>query len=146
MRKCIAFITLIIFTVIAFNACKKEEITTQQFVQRHIIGRWPLKARIEITSKNGDTTQNDTTRFTKDDKLFPIDTVIFSANGTYIIKESSFKYSVNHTGDSLSISSTPPKHWNIKFLRPQSIILSNERREKVGADIFIYYSEEQLIK
>lgn len=147
MRRFIVFIVSMILMLSIFYACKKEDINTQEFVKNHLIGRWPLKKHIEITSKNGDTILNDTTYYSKTDTLLlPIDTVIFMADGKYIQKDITYNYTVYANGDSLSITTTPPTKWNIKFLRQQSIILAQERTKKTGSDNFIYYTETQLIK
>lgn len=147
MRKFIIFIILTTLTLSIFYACKKEVIDTQEFVKNHVIGKWPLKKHIEITFKNGDTILNDTTYYSKTDTLLlPIDTVIFTADGKYTQKDTTYNYSIYANGDSLSITTSPPTKWNIKFLRLYSIILAQEKTKKIGSDTFIYYTETQLTK
>ena len=140
MKK-LKFTTLILACIaLTFYACKEEEVNSQEFVQKHFIGKWPLKAHIEITVKNKDSIKKDTTLFS------PIDTVLFTSDGRYSIGNIAANYSIDIAGENLSITTTPPTNWKIKFLRNTSIILSRERTEKVGNDTFTYYTEEQLIK
>jgi len=126
-------------------------INDQEFVKNHFIGKWPLKVSIKITVKNGDTIVNDKIIYGLDTPVVtvptpPIDTLLFTADGKYTKKGMTVNYEIDATGDNISYSTTPPSTWKIEYLRNTSIILTQRRTEKVGADTFNYYVEEQLIK
>ncbi|MGF1922805.1 MAG: hypothetical protein ACQUHE_01400 [Bacteroidia bacterium] len=147
MKKLAFSIAFFALASIIFYACKEEEVSNQQFVQNHIIGKWPLKRSISIIKKNGIETENDTLIYGKDSTSLPIDTVQFLADGTFIRnKDDSFKYAVDGEGNRIIFSRDSIGTWFIKFLRRQSIILTQERTENTGSDTFIYYKEQQLIK
>ncbi len=148
MRKYIFPIILSVFIATTFFACKEEEVSDQQFVKNHFIGKWPLKLTINITSKNGDTTINDTTFYGLDTPniVLPVDTLLYTPENKYIKKGEVFEYSIDETGDHISYTTTPAETWKIKYLRLKSIILTQEKTEKKGSDTFIYYTEEQLIR
>jgi hypothetical protein len=151
MKKIVFSITLITSLFIILSACKKEVINDQEFVKNHFIGKWPLKVSIKITTKNGDTTVNEKIIYGLDTPVVTvptprIDTVSFTADGKYTKKGDTVNYSIDATGDNISYSTTPPSTWKIEFLRNRSIILTQRRTEKIGADNFNYYIEEQLIK
>lgn len=141
-------LTLLIFVAIILHACKKEEINNQQFVQNHFVGKWPLKKALKITTKNGDTIVNDTINYGIDLPItaYPIDTMLFTAGGKYIKNGDTVNYTIDKTGDNISYTTTPAETWLIKYLRQKSIILTQQKTEKVGSDTFIYYKEQQLIK
>ena len=148
MKKIIFSITSLL---IILSACKKEVINDQEFVKNHFIGKWPLKVSIKITVKNGDTIVNDKIIYGLDTPVVtvptpPIDTLLFTADGKYTKKGMTVNYEIDATGDNISYSTTPPSTWKIEYLRNTSIILTQRRTEKVGADTFNYYVEEQLIK
>jgi hypothetical protein len=148
MKNLFFFIVLFALASILFYACKEEEINDQQFVQNYFVGRWPVKARIAINVKNGDTILNDTTLYAPIDTLGDkMDTVAFTSDGKYIKNGDTLSnYSIDGTGDNISYSNDLMGTWNIKFLRLKSIILTQEKTEKKGPDTFLYYKEEQLIK
>lgn len=148
MRKYIFPIILSVFIATNFLACKEEEVSDQQFVKNHFIGRWPLKLTINITSKNGDTTINDTIFYglDKPNIVLPVDTLMYTPENKYIRKGKAVEYAIDETGDYISYTTTPAETWKIKYLRLKSIILTQEKTEKKGSDTFIYYTEEQLIR
>lgn len=129
-----ACLTLVIY------ACKKETLTDHDFVQKHFIGKWPLKSRVSIKFKNKDTMSKDTLRFS------PIDTLVFTADGKYTKGLISADYTIDEKGENLTIATTPAVIWHIEYLRQNSIILTQRRTETIGADIFTYYTEENLVK
>ncbi len=133
---------------IVFYACKDEEIGNQQFVQNHIIGKWPHKQTIIITKKNGVETENDTLVYGLDSPavVLPVDTVQFLADGRCIKNGDTINYTVDGEGKNITYSKDSIGTWFIQFLRLRSIILTQQRTEKQGSDTFIYYKEEQLIK
>jgi hypothetical protein len=131
-----------------FFACKEEEISDQSFVKNHFIGKWPLKVAVDITTKNGTITKNDTIFYGIDTPVtaFPLDTLEFTSDDKYLRKDESFTYTIDETGDNITYTTSPAETWKIKYLRLKSIILTQEKTEKIGNDTFIYYKEEQLIK
>lgn len=142
-------ILLFAFTAALLCACKEEEINNQQFVQNYIVGKWPLKAMIYITTKNGALIKNDTVIYGLDSPnvALKLDTVQFTAEGKYIQKKiDTLSYTLDASGDNITYSRDSIGTWNIKFLRLKSIILAQEKTEKKGNDTFIYYKEQQLIK
>lgn len=141
-------IILCVFAATLLNACKEEEINNQQFVQNHFVGKWPLKKAIFKTTKNGQIILDSTATYGLDTPniVLPIDTVQFTADGKCIKNGNTINYTIDGTGDNISYSTVPLGTWNIKFLRLKSIILTQEKTEKIGPDTFIYYKEEQLIK
>ena len=82
----------------------------------------------------------DTLRFS------PIDTLVFTADGKYTKGLISADYTIDEKGENLTIATTPAVIWHIEYLRQNSIILTQRRTETIGADIFTYYTEENLVK
>ena len=126
--------------MLSIYACKKEVVGDQEFVQNHFVGKWPLKSLVEIKVENGDTTINDTTLYS------PIDTLYFTADGNYTKGNDNAKYSIDATGENLTIATTPAVNWFIKHLRQNSIVLSQETTQTVGTDKIIHYTEQNLVK
>lgn len=139
-------ILLSAFVAVLFYACKEEEINSQQFVQNYIVGKWPLKVVIAKTTKNGIITKNDTVIYGLD-TLSKVDTLQYTAAGKYIKKKGdTLNYTIDNAGEHITYNRDSIGTWNIKFLRLKSIILTQEKTEKIGSDTFIYYKEQQLIK
>lgn len=144
--KNIKFITLALFALVIV-ACKKEDIKSQEVVQKHLIGKWPLKYRVEITYKNNKEISNDTISYLPPSGTPQIvDTLVFTADGKFTKDNETVDFKVDETGENITFLSTPPSEWFIKYLRLKSIALSQEKTEKIGNDTFRYYVEEQLIK
>ena len=133
-------IILFVFVSIILYACKEEEVSTQQFVQNFIVGKWPHKATVLITRKNGAITKNDTLVYGLDSPAIerPLDTVQFTALGKYVKNRDSINYTIDSEGKNITFARDTIGTWNIKFLRLRSIILVQEKTEKVGSDTFIY--------
>lgn len=140
MRKLKPILFLLAGLTFTIFGCEKFELSSQEVVQKNLVGRWPMKLRVEMTIKNNDTIIRDTT------VLLPIDTAVFNKEGLVRIGTGVTTYSVDEAGQTLTIGETPAVTWNIKFFRKASIVLTQEKKEKIGADNFIYYLEEQLIK
>lgn len=126
--------------ILSIYACNKEVVGDQEFVQKHFVGKWPLKSLVEIKVENGDTTINDTTLYS------PIDTLYFTADGNYTKGNDNAKYSIDAAGENLTIATTPEVKWLIKHLRKTSIVLSQETTETIGNDKLIHYTEQNLVK
>ena len=92
--------------------------------------------------------RNDTLIYGLDSpaKVLKLDTVQFTAEGKYIKKADTIKYTLDETGDNITYNRDTLGTWKIKFLRLKSIILTQEKTEKKGSDTYIYYKEQQLIK
>lgn len=140
MKKLKIVVLLLACLTLTIYACKKETLSDQQFVQQHFVGKWPLKSRVSIELKNKDTLKKDTIRFS------PIDTLVFTADGKYTKGLISADYSIDAAGENLSIATTPAVNWHIEYLRKTSIVLTQRRTETIGADVFTYYIEENLVK
>ncbi len=146
MKKISFSVSLFIFAAIIFYACKEEEISTQQFVQNHLIGRWPHKRTVNITKENGVEIKNDTILYGVGSNSLPIDTVQFLADGSCIKNGDTIKYTIDGEGKNIIYSKDEIGTWFIQYLRLTSVLLTQEKTEKKGASTFIYYKEELLIK
>ncbi|RZL45021.1 MAG: hypothetical protein EOP00_18415 [Pedobacter sp.] len=103
---------------ITFNACKKEEFTDKQTVEKQFLGRWPLKYRI-TTVINNFTTRIDTTLY------LPVDTLIFTEDGKYERRNNTIiangNYSFDEAGDNITFSGTPAVTQKLSYVRITSI-------------------------
>ena len=140
MKSLRVFILCLSCLAISIYACKKEELNSEDVVKSKFIGKWPLKKHIEINLKNGDTISKDTTTY------LPIDTLVFTTEGKYIKAGTTVDYTIDPSGEKITYSTAPPTTWTIKFLRINSIILTNSRTETIAGNLHTYYIEEQLIK
>lgn len=140
MRKLKPTIILLAGLTFTIFGCEKFELSSQEVVQKNLVGRWPIKLRVEMTIKNNDTIIRDTT------VLLPVDTAVFNKEGLVRISNQVTTYSVDEAGQTLTIGANPAVNWNIKFFRKTSIVLTQEKKETIGTDNFTYYLEEQLIK
>ena len=141
-------IILFVFIAIILNACKEEEVSSQQFVQNYIIGKWPVKRAVFKTTVNGVVTVNDTLIYGLDSPavVLEVDTMQFAADGKCVKKGEVLNYTIDETGDNITYSDPALGKWNITYLRIKNIILTQERSEKKGNDTYIYFKEEQLVK
>ncbi|MES2650267.1 MAG: hypothetical protein V4663_00935 [Bacteroidota bacterium] len=147
MKKISFSVSLFILAAIIFYACKEEEISTQQFVQNHLIGRWPHKRTVNITKENGVEIKNDTILYGVGSNSLPIDTVQFLADGSCIKNGDTIKYTIDGEGKNIIYNKDAiDDTWFIQYLRLTSVLLTQEKTEKKGASTFIYYNEELLIK
>jgi|GEM_PF-1308160 len=140
MNRLKTIVLLFACLTLVIHACKKETLTDHDFVQKHFIGKWPLKSRVLLTIKNKDTIVRDTTRFS------PIDTLVFTADNKYTKGLISADYTIDEKGENLTIATTPAVTWHIEYLRQTSIILVQRRSETIGTDQFTYHTEENLVK
>ncbi|MCY1514762.1 hypothetical protein D9M68_493140 [compost metagenome] len=129
------------------SACKKEEVSNQQLVKNHFLGKWPHKKTIRITLKNNDTLSNDTLYYGLDSPavVLPVDTVIFGADSC-IKNKQKMAFTVDATGDHITYGLPTLGTWKIAFIQPRRIILSRQKTETEGSDMLLYYEEEQLIR
>ena len=119
MKKFILPILLLIVSL-TFYACKKEEIGAQEFVQKKILGRWPLKYNIRTVYTDNVVTKTDTLV-----TYSPVDTLIFTEDGMATKRNntiiSSVKYSIGANGETITFNSTPAVTLQITFVRASSI-------------------------
>jgi hypothetical protein len=129
----IAFI-LLAFTTLAFYACKKEVLTDKQAALQQLVGRWPLKYRIR-TIEDGFAIRKDTTSYN------PVDTLVFSADGTYfqtnktVIKSGTF--TIDDAGESITFSGTPALTQKFNYIRSATIglVVSDETTTTTGVKV-----------
>lgn len=148
MNKLKIVVVLLACLSLGIYACKKETLNDHDFVQKHFIGKWPLKSRVLLTIVNKDTTKRDTTRFS------PIDTLVFTADGKYTHGLIAGNYTIDEKGENLTlapvtVAPTPPVApvtWHIEYLRQTSISLVQRKIETIGADQVTKHTEENLVK
>lgn len=101
-----------------FYACKKEVLTDKQAALQQLVGRWPLKYSIRAVD-DGDTIKKDTTIYN------PIDTLVFSADGTYVRSNKtviqSGKYSIDDAGEGITFIGTPSLTQKFDYIRTSTI-------------------------
>lgn len=145
MNKLKIVVLLLACFTLTIYACKKETLNDHDFVQKHFVGKWPLKSRVVLTIRNKDTLTRDTTRFS------PIDTLLFTADNKYTKGLSTGDYTIDEKGENLTISiattpPTPPIIWRIEYLRQTSIILVQRTFTTEGTDRLTTHVEENLVK
>jgi len=138
-------IVLLLSTCFAlgFYACKKEEVNSQEVVQKQIIGRWPIKYNIKTTFTDNVETKNDTLT-----TYNPIDTLVFTAEG-HAIKQnktviSDVSYTISADGETITFS--PGSTLKITFLRKTSIGLGTETTTTVAGKEIKTQIADHLIK
>lgn len=122
---------------ILLQACKKEEINPQTFVQQHLVGKWPLKFRISTPYTNNIAGNADTLT-----KYNPIDTLVFTADGKYekrnktVIATGSF--SIDDKGESITFSGNPAITQKFSYVRNTSIgLIVSETITATGKTVVI---------
>lgn len=135
------FLGLITIGAIGY-ACKKEPVDSKIFVEKYLVGRWPLKFEIETVIKNGsDTiTPSDTTKF------LPADTTLFTNELKFIRGVDTVSYTIDATGENIAFSTPLDSTWNIEYLRKTSFKLVYIRKETSGADVISYITERDFSK
>ena len=125
MSKSKIVLILLAFGTLAFYACKKEVLTDKQAALQQLVGKWPLKLRIrEVDSAT--IIRKDSTAYN------PVDTLVFSADGTYfqtnktIIKSGTF--SIDDAGENITFSGTPALKQKFSYIRTSTIglVVSDE--------------------
>ncbi len=148
MKKITLSVVLFALASVLLYACKEDEISNQQFVQNYFAGKWPRKTAIFKTTKNGAVIENDTLVYGLDSPALAlvVDTVQFTADGNCIKDGKTLNFTIDELGDNITYSNDSIGTWNIKSLRKKSIVLTQEKTQTTGADTFIYYKEEQLVR
>jgi hypothetical protein len=131
--KTVALILMI--CLFAFYSCKKEEVNNQEYVQKFIIGKWPLKYNIRTISNPNFGDKSDTLI-----RYNPIDTLVFTEDGT--VKRvnktliSSMSYSIDEAGENITFKGTTTNTLKLVFVRNTSLIIGTETISKSnGVDI-----------
>ena len=141
MKKLHIPLILLVLATLSILACKKEVLTPQQFVQKQILGNWPLKYSIRTVYTNNIATKSDTLN-----KGLVIDTLVFSADGRVVkrnkIEISSTTYTIDVAGEHITFGTTPTTTQNIIYVRPMSIGLTTETTNGSVKTVV----EDQLIK
>lgn len=125
MSKSKIALILLAFVTFAFYACKKEVLTDKQAALQQLVGRWPLKLRIREVDSAA-VIRKDTTAYN------PVDTLVFSADGTYfqtnktVIKSGTF--SLDEAGETITFSGTPALTQKFSYIRSSTIgfVVSDE--------------------
>lgn len=127
-------------------ACKKEPVDSKLFVERYLVGQWPIKTYVTLEYKNGvvipstiDTIlpiQNDTAkvrvRYTQD--------LNFIKNGDTV------KYSIDADGKNITFSTAPDSTWAISYLRNNYFKIVHTREETIGTEVHKYVIEQEFAK
>lgn len=137
----LVFLFLIILGIVGY-ACKKEPVDSKLFVEKYLVGEWPLKFEIKTAIQNGNDTisHSDTTKFT------PADTTTFTSDLKFIRGTNAVNFSVDATGENITFTSAPDSIWHIGYLRKTSFKLIYIRKENVGNDVISYITERDFAK
>lgn len=123
-------------------ACKKEPVDSKVFVEKYLVGQWPLRLQLTTVIKNGkDTiTPTDTLKFN------PADTTFFTNNFRFVRGADSVNFAVDTNGENITFSTTPDSTWYIGYLRRTNFKLVYVRKENVGNDVISYITERDFAK
>jgi len=145
MRKLkFVFLGLATMGIIGY-ACKKEPVDSKIFVERYLIGQWPIKTYVKLDLKNGDTLVNDTLDLTPDSDTAKV-RVRYTEDLNFIKGSQSVKYTIDAEGKNITFSTTPDSTWTIAYLRNNYFKIVHTREEKVGVDVFKYVIEQEFSK
>lgn len=130
--KQLKFIGILVAVAIAISACKKEEEEPQVFIQKHILGAWPINYNIKTTFTEEVLTKRDTLTIYN-----PVDTMVFTAEGKAIRRNKTVISTVNYTistdGETITLATTPtPTTYKFTFVHITSIGLGTETTTTVG--------------
>lgn len=121
-------------------SCKKEPVDSKLFVERYLVGKWPLRLEIKRTVTNSTASLPDTTTFT------PADTTTFTSDLKFIRRATTIDFTVDATGENIKFSSTPDSTWHIEYLRKDYFKLVYTRKETVGSAVTTYITERDFRK
>ncbi|SOD15466.1 hypothetical protein [Pedobacter xixiisoli] len=136
----------LILTGIIGYACKKEPVDSKLFVERYLVGQWPIKTYVRLEYKNGiiDSSKIDT--------ILPIqnDTskvrVKYTEGMTFIKNGDTIKYSIDADGKNINFATTPDSTWTISYLRNNYFKITHTRQETIGTDVHKYVIEQEFSK
>lgn len=140
MRK-LKFVLMGLLTVGAIGyACKKEPVDSKLFVERYLIGKWPLRMEISSTITNGTASPRDTTTFN------PTDTTSFTSELKFTRRATTVDFTVDAAGENIKFSTTPDSTWHIEYLRTGYFKLVYTRKETVGNNVVSHVIERDFRK
>jgi PBP1b-binding outer membrane lipoprotein LpoB len=125
-------IGILMALAILISSCKKTEEEPQVFIQKHILGAWPINYNIKTTLTDDVVTKRDTiTRYN------PIDTLVFTAEGKAIKRNKTIISTVDYTiaadGETITLATTPAATtFKFTFVHITSIGLGTETTTTVG--------------
>jgi len=125
-------------------ACKKEPVDSKLFVERYLVGQWPIKTYVLLEYKNGTMLSNDT--------ILPIanDTakvrVRYTDGMTFIKNGDTVKYTIDTDGKNITFATAPDSTWAISYLRNNYFKIVYSRQETVGSDLHKYVIEQEFAK
>lgn len=136
----IGFITV---GIIAYS-CKKEPLDSKLFVERYLVGQWPIKTYVLLEYKNGTMLSNDT--------ILPIanDTAKvrakYTEGMTFIKNGDTVKYTIDADGKNITFATAPDSTWAISYLRNNYFKIVHSRQETIGTDVHRYVIEQEFAK
>lgn len=140
MRK-LKFVLMGLLTVGAIGyACKKEPVDSKLFVERYLIGKWPLRMEISSTITNGTASPRDTTTFN------PTDTISFTSELKFTRRATTVDFTVDAAGENIKFSTSPDSTWHIEYLRTGYFKLVYTRKETVGNNVVSHVIERDFRK
>ncbi|WP_113663770.1 hypothetical protein [Pedobacter nanyangensis] len=140
MRK-LKFVLMGLLTVGAIGyACKKEPVDSKLFVERYLIGKWPLRMEISSTITNGTASPRDTTTFN------PTDTTSFTSELKFTRRATTVDFTVDAAGENIKFSTSPDSTWHIEYLRTGYFKLVYTRKETVGNNVVSHIIERDFRK
>lgn len=134
----------LIATVIIGYSCKKEPVDSKLFVERYLVGQWPIKTYVMLEYKNGTILSNDT--------ILPIpnDTakvrVKYTEGMTFIKNGDTVKYGIDAEGKNITFTTAPDSIWSISYLRNNYFKIVHTREETIGTDVHRYVIEQEFAK
>jgi hypothetical protein len=141
-------ILFLVCLAIAVISCKKTEIDPQIFVERHLIGAWPIKYSIQTIFIDGieqTPVKGDTLTVYN-----PIDTLVFTEEGNAIRRNktiiSTVGYSISADGETITFNSTPAVTKKITFVRTSSVGFGTETTTTVGGKVVKTQIADHLVK
>lgn len=147
MKKLKIIMVLLAGLVLLNYACKKEELSNQEFVQKQFLGKWPLKYTIRTTYTNNFIIKVDTPV-----RHSPIDTLIFTADGKMVKRNGntiilSTDYTIDGNGEQITFATTPNLTQKLSYVRNTSIgLITSETTANVGGNEVKTVTVDQLIK
>lgn len=139
------FLGVIVVAIIGY-ACKKEPVDSKLFVERYLIGQWPIKTYVTLEYKNGVIIES------KIDTILPIqdDTakvrVRYTEGMNFIKNGDTVKYSIDADGKNINFATAPDSTWAIAYLRNNYFKIVYTREETIGSDVHRYVIEQEFAK
>lgn len=141
----VGFLGLVIVGIVGY-ACKKEPVDSKIFVERYLVGQWPIKTYVTLEYKNGVIINS------KIDTILPIvgDTakvrVKYTDAMTFIKNGDTINYSIDTDGKNITFATSPDSTWAISYLRNNYFKIVHTREETIGTDVHRYVIEQEFAK